>query len=134
MIDALRGRDKLNLTRFYFSSAVGSGGAGVGSVVVAVFAGLVWDCKFRNLGCNDGQGGVILVFLAPVMFIVGCGLGCVATWVRLKLPDESILSSVYVYSGPQERLNRNVDRVLRFGFWSLVCLGLFVAWIYVNEM
>lgn len=57
-------------------------------MIVALIADLRWECWHSNRGCYDGQGGIVLIVLAPFMFVVAdflglCGLGCVREFSRV---------------------------------------------------
>jgi hypothetical protein len=105
--------------------------AGAAGIFVAVIAELDWECRYRNRGCHDGQGGIVLVVLVPFMFIVGCLLGPLWSYLRGRLHPSSIFSQNY--SGTQKVQNQILDWVMPFAAWLLVCFGLFLPLIFLNQ-
>src|SRR5580704_8159235 len=68
--------------RRYLAAAILGGVAGVASIIVAVIAELRWECWHSGQGCYDGQGGIVLIVLVPIMFVVGGIAGAFWTWLR----------------------------------------------------
>ena len=91
-------------------------------MIVAVVAELRWECWHSNRGCYDGQGGIVLVVLAPCMFGVGGLLGALWTWLRFRMPMSRIFSHKQIGG-----------MALPIGFWLLMCFGLFLVLIYLDQ-
>jgi len=91
-------------------------------MIVAVVAQLRWDCSHSNRGCYDGQGGIVLVVLAPCMFVVGGLLGALWVWLRSRMPTSRILAH-----------NRIGEMALPIGLWFLICFGLFLLLVYFDR-
>lgn len=117
--------------RRYLVSIILGGFAGAVAIIVALIADLDWECKRWNRGCNDGQGGIVLVVLVPVMFVAGSLLGCLWTWLRSKLPSSSMLAQNYTGSSKlQHRITRSALPIM---LWSLICFGLFCLFIFLDQ-
>ena len=120
----------------YFGSALLGGFAGATAIFIAVLADLDWECRHRNLGCHDGQGGIVLVELIPIMSIVGSALGLLWTWVTAHLPSDSMFAmfaSVAVYDGKNKALNWFSGILVAVGLWCVGCYALFGALIYLDQ-
>jgi hypothetical protein len=117
----------------YFASSVVGGAAGAVSIIIAVIADLWWECKYQNRGCYDGQGGIVLVVLVPAMFVAGCFLGAVWTWLTSLLPSKSIFTSIYNYDGDRPGQNYTLAAGVSIGLWCAICFGLFRWMIYVDH-
>jgi hypothetical protein len=115
----------------YLGSFILGGLAGAVAISVAVFNDLGWECTHRNRGCNDGQGGIVLVVLVPVMFVVGGLLGCFWRWFRSRLPESS--SWVQNNSGARAFPNLVIRLTLPVLLWCLICFGLFRLLIFLNQ-
>jgi hypothetical protein len=117
----------------YLAASLLGGIAGSISVIIAQIADLKWECAYRARGCFDGQGGIVLVVLVPVMFVVGCLVGLLWTWLTSRTPSNSVYASVFAYNGPQKRKNRLIATALSVGLWCLICSGLFGLMIYLDQ-
>ena len=115
----------------YLVSITLGGLAGAVGIIVAVIADLDWECRYRNSACNDGQGGIVLVVLVPVMFVVGSVLGSSWPWLKAKIPPSSILAQNY--TGTRKVQSRIIGWVLPLGLWSLVSFGLFLLLIFLDR-
>jgi hypothetical protein len=112
----------------FVKSIVLGGIAGAVGIVVAVIAELDWECRYRNRGCNDGQGGIVLVVLVPMMFLVGTLLGSVWAWLRIRLPPSSILSQSY--TGTQKVQSQIMAWLSPLLLWSISCFGLVLLLLF----
>ncbi len=90
----------------YLAASLLGGTSGSISVIIALILDLKWECVYRARGCYDGQGGIVLVVLVPLMFVVGCLVGLFWTWVTSRVPSNSLYASVFAYNGPQRQKNR----------------------------
>jgi hypothetical protein len=126
---------KWNATQIvlYFASCLFGGIAGAISIIVAVVADAWWECKYWNRNCYDGQGGIILVVLVPVMFMTGLLAAFIWTWITSQIPSKSVFASVYNYDGARRGLNIALAAVASTGLWCAICFGLFRLIIYLNS-
>ena len=115
----------------YFVYVILGGIGGAVGIIVALIAELDWECWHKNIGCNDGQGGIVLIFLVPVMFVVGSLLGSLWPWLKAKIPPSSILSLNYI--GAQKVQSRIVGWTLPLGLWVIFCFGLFLLLIFLDQ-
>jgi hypothetical protein len=117
----------------YLSAALRGALGGAIAIVIALIADLNWECAYRNRGCHDGQGGIVLVVLVPWMFVVGGFLGWFWAWVCSFLSTDSIFASIYLYNGQRNLLNRVVSAALSIGLWCLITTGLFLLLLYLDQ-
>ena len=107
------------------------GFAGAVAIIVAVIAELDWECRRWNRNCYDGQGGLVLVVYAPVMFVAGGFLGSLWTWLRSKLPEHSMLAENF--TGQRNTIQRISPWAALIGLWCLACFGLFRFLIFLDR-
>jgi hypothetical protein len=129
-MDETRTSESKKAWRYLVSMTLGGLGGAVG-IIVAVIADLDWECRYRNSGCNDGQGGIALVVLVPAMFVVGTLLGSLWPWLKAKIPPSSILAQNY--TGTRKLQNQIIGWTLPFGLWCLVCFGLLLLLIFLSR-
>ena len=102
------------------------------SIIVAVFAELDWECRrWQSGNCYDGQGGIVLVVLVPVMFVAGGFLGSLWTWLRSKLPERSMWAENF--TGQRNTIQRISPWAALIGLWCLACFGLFRLLIFLDR-
>jgi hypothetical protein len=129
-MDETRTSETKKTWRYLVSMTLGGLGGAVG-IIVAVIADLDWECRYRNSGCNDGQGGIVLVVLVPAMFVVGTLFGSLWPWLKAKIPPSSILAQNY--TGTRKVQSQIIGWTLPLGLWCLVCFGLFLLLIFLSR-
>ena len=73
--------------------------------VSSVFLSLSMWCSHHPQPCNDAQGGIVLIFLLPIGVIGGSLFACWWTRLTIKIPEKSVWTSIFIYSGPSRVLN-----------------------------
>jgi hypothetical protein len=119
------------IMRRYLAPVILGGLSGAVSIIVAVIGSLNWECRHWDRGCYDGQGGIVLVELVPLMFIIGGLLGASWAWLRPKLPSAEVLTRKHI--GPWNLQWLVVRLALPIGFWCLMCISLFWLLIYIDQ-
>ena len=114
----------------YLVSVLCGGIAGTFAIIFAVFADLDWKCKHWNKGCYDGQGGIVLVVLVPIMFAIGGLPGSLWTFLRSKLSSRSVLA--IEYPGPMELQSRILRLAVPAALWCLIGFLLFKSLVYLE--
>ena len=119
-----------HVLQYLLSVFIGAIG-GPAASIVAVIGALEWNCRYRDIGCHDGQGGIVLVFIVPVMFVVGALLGaCWATFTT-RLAPASLLSSNY--DGTQKIKSKILGLLTPLGILSSGCIGLFLLFVFMDR-
>jgi hypothetical protein len=115
----------------YLGSFILGGLAGAVAISVALFSDLDWECRHWHRGCYDGQGGIVLVVLVPVMFLVGGLLGCFWRWFRGRLPEPSFW--VNNNNGSREFPNAIIRWLVPVALWCLISFALFRLLIFLDR-
>jgi hypothetical protein len=89
---------------YVFAGLLG-GVAGEFSAVHSLFLSLAAWCSHQGRPCNSAQGDLALLFFVPIGSCCGSLLAGAWTHLTLKIPKESVWSSVFVYAGPGKLCN-----------------------------
>jgi hypothetical protein len=103
LIPASRDRYEAKVPYFILGLFGGIGGA---FLAFATLAGaLEWECYAHKFGCNDGQGGIALIFTVPIISVVCSALALCWTALSFRIREESVWASVFRYSGERRLVN-----------------------------
>ena len=118
-------RDKYEARVPYFILGILGGIAGA-IVAVGTLAGSEqWICYSQHQLCNDGQGGILLIFTLPFFSIVCSSIALVWTSWSFRIPEESAWASIFRYSGKRRTLNWLCAVTTQIVFWSFFTAAVF---------
>lgn len=119
---ALAFAPRMHRWKYTFAGVLG-GLAGEFCAVSSFVLSLQMYCsKVRQQGfdCNNAQADVILLFLIPIGMVGGCLLASLWTRFTLRIPEGSVWTSVFIYSGPSRIGNGAGAIVVPLGFYALL--------------
>jgi hypothetical protein len=99
--------------------------AGEFVAIGSLFFGEWWLCNTQHQLCSDGQGGMAFIVTIPALSFLGSSFSLLWTWMSLRIPAASPLTSVFRYTGPNRLLNWTCAIAIQFTFWSLLTLVVF---------
>jgi hypothetical protein len=123
LIPASRYKQGVKVPYFLLGTAGGCGGAIV--ALLTLVGALEWECYTRHFGCNDGQGGIMLIFTVPCFAIVCSSLALVWTSLSFRIPEASIWASVFRYSGERRLMNWLCALAIQASFWGILVAVVF---------
>jgi hypothetical protein len=123
LIPSSRNRYDAQVPCFELGIMGGIGGAFV--AFVTLMSALEWECYSRHIGCNDGQGGIELIFTLPILSVVCSTLALVWTSLSFRIPEESVWASLYRYSGQRHLMNWVCAIAIQAIYWVLVSAVVF---------
>jgi hypothetical protein len=109
----------------YVLLGVAGGLCGEIVAVASLSFGEWWICFTQHQLCNDGQGGIALVFTLPVLSFFGSLLALAWTWVSLRIASDSVFASVFRYSGRKRWGNWLVAIAIQLAFWPTLTYLVF---------
>ncbi len=93
---------------------------GMGGAFVAfnsLFFWLDWECAQQPQPCNSAQGDMGLIYLLPILTVLGVLIAQVWTRLSLLIPEHWIAASVFRYSGPHRIFNWLFAIAVQLLFW-----------------
>ncbi|MDE3199988.1 MAG: hypothetical protein KGN79_03620 [Acidobacteriota bacterium] len=114
-----RGREAQKNVPVWIPAFIG-GMAGAYVAVSSLALGEWWICKTQGRLCNDGQGGIALLFTLPALSFAGSAIALGWTWLTLKIPSRCLGASILIYDGRLRLLNWLLGLALAFAFWAAV--------------
>jgi hypothetical protein len=111
----------------YVVLAVLGGIAGDFAAVDSRAIGEWWICRTQHRLCNEGQGGLMLIFSVPVLAVLGALVAWGWTWLSLRIPPHQPWASIFCYRGSLRWLNLLLALIIPTAFWAFVTLGLIRA-------
>jgi hypothetical protein len=99
--------------------------AGEFVAVSSLVIGEWWICYTQHQLCNDGQGGIVLVFTIPALSLMGGTVALIWTRISLRIPAERPWASVFRYSGPSRLINWSFAIAIQLIFWTLFMVGFY---------
>jgi hypothetical protein len=109
----------------YVTLGLLGGLAGEISAICSLSFGEWWVCRTEHQLCNDGQGGMALIFTIPALSLFGSIITLLWTWASLRIPADMPWASVFSYSGTRRSLNWICAIAIQLIFWSLLTFAVF---------
>lgn len=111
----------------YVRLGVLGGLAGNFIAVSSLFLASWWSCQMGTQLCHDGQTGMLLIFTVPFFSFLGSTLSLIWTWLGLGMDSTKLFASVFIYNGPNRKLNVAQAIAVQLIFWPVLAVAF--AWM-----